>query len=309
PIAIGSDTAASIRVPAAYTGLFGLRPSTGRYDNSGVAPLAPTLDTIGPLTRSVDDLALIDSVLSDDFNELAAIELSSLRLGVPSEFFYDGTSSELKSAFDTYLDSLRNAGVTLVAVDLQDAAALNDAALYPILFYETHPSIVEFLASWGDGTSFEELYAEIGWDVKAIWDQLVIDGAPDAIPEEVYRNAIDVARPELQANYDAYFSDNQLSAMIFPATASAAPFALPDNPQETIIDDEAVSIFINDHNSSPGALAGQPGVVFPIALNSIGLPLAVSLDGKRNEDRELLAIAKSLSALIPTIPAPSLRNQ
>jgi len=309
PIAIGSDTAASIRVPAAYTGLFGLRPSTGRYDNSGVAPLAPTLDTIGPLTRSVDDLALIDSVLSDDFNELAAIELSSLRLGVPSEFFYDGTSSELKSAFDTYLDSLRNAGVTLVAVDLQDAAALNDAALYPILFYETHPSIVEFLASWGDGTSFEELYAEIGWDVKAIWDQLVIDGAPDAIPEEVYRNAIDVARPELQANYDAYFSDNQLSAMIFPATASAAPFALPDNPQESIIDDEAVSIFINDHNSSPGALAGQPGVVFPIALNSIGLPLAVSLDGKRNEDRELLAIAKSLSALIPTIPAPSLRNQ
>ena len=57
PIAIGSDTAASIRVPAAYTGLYGLRPSTGRYDNSGVAPLAPTLDTVGPLTRSVADLA------------------------------------------------------------------------------------------------------------------------------------------------------------------------------------------------------------------------------------------------------------
>jgi indoleacetamide hydrolase len=107
PIAIGSDTAASIRVPAAYTGLYGLRPSTGRYDNSGVAPLAPTLDTIGPLTRSVDDLALIDSVLSDDFSELAAIDLSSLRLGVPSEFFHDGTSSELKSAFDSYLDTLK----------------------------------------------------------------------------------------------------------------------------------------------------------------------------------------------------------
>jgi indoleacetamide hydrolase len=152
------------------------------------------------------------------------------------------------------------------------------------------------------------LYAEIGWDVKAIWDQLVIDGAPDAIPEQVYRNAIENARPELQANYDAYFSDNQLSAMIFPATASAAPLALPDNPQETIIDGEAVSIFINDHNSSPGALAGQPGVVFPIGLNSIGLPLAVSLDGKRDEDRKLLAIAKSLSGLITAIPAPSLAN-
>ena len=87
PIAIGSDTAASIRVPAAYTGLYGLRPSTGRYDNSGVAPLAPTLDTIGPLTRSVDDLALIDSVLSDDFSSLIEIDLSSLRIGVPTEFF------------------------------------------------------------------------------------------------------------------------------------------------------------------------------------------------------------------------------
>lgn len=306
PIAIGSDTAASIRVPAAYTGLYGLRPSTGRYDNSGVQPLSPTLDTVGPLTRSVDDMVLIDSVLTDDFSALPEVDLKTLRLGVPKAFFHNGVGSEMMSAFNQFLDKLRAAGVTLVEVDLSQAGEFNDAGLYPILFYETYPSITEFLKEWGDGSSIEELYAELGWDVKGMWDELVIPGAPGGIPEDIYRAAINTIRPGLQANYDSYFEDNQLAAMIFPATAGAAPLAKPDNPQETEIDGEMVSIFINDHNSGPGALAGQPGVAMPIAMNSMGLPLAASLDGKRNEDRLLLAVAKALSGLIETLPAPEM---
>ena len=111
PIAIGSDTAASIRVPAAYTGLYGLRPTTGRYDNSGVAPLAPTLDTVGPMTRSVEDLAIVDSVLSEDFTDLPMIELSGLRLGIPKAFFHAGVSTEMLGVFESLLQALRKAGV------------------------------------------------------------------------------------------------------------------------------------------------------------------------------------------------------
>ena len=155
PIAIGSDTAASIRVPAAYTGLFGLRPSTGRYDSSGVAPLAPSLDTVGPLTRSVGDLAIIDSVLSNDFSDLPEVSLKGLRLGVPKAFFHAGVSSEMLDEFNSLLQQLSKAGVVLVHENLPDAQVLNDAGLYPILFFESYPSISGFLELWGDGTTIE----------------------------------------------------------------------------------------------------------------------------------------------------------
>ena len=306
PIAIGSDTAASIRVPAAYTGLYGLRPTTGRYDNSGVAPLAPTLDTVGPMTRSVEDLVIIDSVLSEDFADLPITQLSGLRLGVPKAFFHVGVSTEMLEAFESLLQRLRDAGVILVEQDLPKAQELNDAGLYPILFFESYPSITKFLATWGDGTTVEELHAELGPDIKGMWDQLVMPGAPDAIPEEVYKTAINQARPAMQESYRSYFEKHNVSALLFPATASEAPLAKPDNPQETIIDGEAVSIFINDHNSSPGALAGQPGIVMPLALNVQGLPLGVSLDGKSGQDRELMAVAKAISQLIDPLAAPAM---
>ncbi|MEM6938415.1 MAG: amidase family protein, partial [Pseudomonadota bacterium] len=118
PIALGSDTAASIRVPAAFTGLYGFRPSTGRYDLSGVWPIAPTLDTVGPLARSPKDLTLIDSVLADDFSELPKLNLRNLRLGVPQTYFQDSSSQEMRKTFEQFLGRLEQAGVTLVRADL-----------------------------------------------------------------------------------------------------------------------------------------------------------------------------------------------
>ena len=306
PIAIGSDTAASIRVPAAYTGLYGLRPTTGRYDNSGVAPLAPSLDTVGPMTRSLEDLAIIDSVLSDDFINLPVVQLKGLRLGVPKAFFHAGVSTEILAEFASLLQSLSSAGVILVEQDLPKAQELNDAGLYPILFYETYPSISDFLQTWVDSSTVEQLHAELGPDIKGVWDQLVMPGAPEEIPQEVYKTAIEQVRPAMQESYRSYFETHNVSAILFPATASEAPLAKPDNPQETMIDGQAVSIFINDHNSSPGALAGQPGVVMPLTLNAQGLPLGVSLDGQPGQDRKLLAVAMAISRLIDPLPAPAI---
>ena len=306
PIAIGSDTAASIRVPAAYTGLYGLRPTIGRYDNSGVAPLAPTLDTIGPMTRSIEDIELIDSVLSGDYTNVPTPLLEGLRLGVPKDFFHAGVSSEMLNEFNVFVQRLRKAGVVIVEADLPDAQSLTDQGLYPILFGETYSSISKFLLEWGDGSTVEELHAVLGDDIKGMWDQLVMPGAPEAIPTAVYEAAVEQVRPAMQASYRNYFSAHQVDAILFPATATEAPLAQPENPQETVINGEKVSIFINDHNSSPGALAGQPGVVLPMALNSDGLPLGASLDGRQGQDRQLLAIARAVQNVLAPLPPPSL---
>ena len=307
PIAIGSDTAASIRVPAAFTGLYGFRPSTGRYDNSGVAPIAPTLDTVGPLARSVDDLALIDAVLSEDVAPLPELGLQTIRLGVPRGYFSTGVSAEMKQAFNGLLEVLAQHDVTLVEVELTDAS-LADEALYPILFGETRQAVTDFLSQWGGGVAFSELHAGLGLDVKAMWDQLVLADAPGAIPDAVYAKAVDELRPRLQASYAAYLLAHDLDAIIFPATAHSAPLAAPADPQETVIDGVSTSIFINDHNSSPGALAGQPGVVMPLVLSRSGLPFAVSLDGGRGDDRRLLAVAKAIDGVLAPLPGPVVRH-
>ncbi|MEJ2752359.1 MAG: amidase family protein [Chloroflexota bacterium] len=87
PLAIGADTAGSIRAPAALTGTTGFRPTSGRYRMDGIAPLAPTFDSAGPMARSVRDLALADAVITGDSIKLDAINLKGLRIGVPRGFF------------------------------------------------------------------------------------------------------------------------------------------------------------------------------------------------------------------------------
>ena len=304
PIAIGSDTAASIRVPAAFTGLFGFRPTTGRYPTAGVAPISQTLDTVGPLARSAEDLMLIDEVLADDKGTFPEIRLDGLRLGVPKRFFQEGVSQELLEEFDFLLEELEKRQVVLVDADLPNVTQLNEEGLYPILFYETYPAVNRFLAEWVDGSTVLDLLPDLGWDTKLAWQKMVIPGAPASIPLSVYQSAIDEIKPDLESTYSNYFETHGVEALIFPATVGQAPLAKPENPQEDIIDGETVSIFLHDRNSSPGALAGQPGIAIPLGLSKQGLPLAISLDGKKNDDRRLLSIGKLVSTIVPRLPGP-----
>jgi Asp-tRNA(Asn)/Glu-tRNA(Gln) amidotransferase A subunit family amidase len=85
PVALGEDTAGSVRVPAALTGIYGFRPTSGRYPGDGVVPLSPTLDTLGPMARSVDDIVLLDAVITGDHTALDRISLRDLRIGTALE--------------------------------------------------------------------------------------------------------------------------------------------------------------------------------------------------------------------------------
>lgn len=306
PIAIGSDTAASIRVPAAFNGLYGLRPTHGRYDNSGVSPIAPTLDTVGPIARSIGDVRIIDEVLSDDTQAVAPVSLDGLRVGLPSALFMDDLAEDVRSAFGAFVSRLREQGVVFVEADLQEAGPLVEAGLYPILFTETWPAMTAFLAEWGDGRSVEDLHAAVGPDVRGFWDALVIPDAAQKIPQEVYEQAIADIRPKMQKSYEDYFKANDVDVMLFPATASTASSATPENRQEIEIDGAPASLYINDRNSGPGALAGTPGLAMPIAMSPSGMPIGASLDGPMGSDRLLIAIAAAMSAVTEPIPEPSL---
>ncbi|PYQ17993.1 MAG: hypothetical protein DMF81_26285, partial [Acidobacteria bacterium] len=117
PLGVAEDTCGSIRVPAALCGVAGFRPTTSRYSPRGVMPLTSVFDTVGPHARTVDDLALFDSVITGDFNALRPISPSGLRLGISRAHYFTGLDPEAGRVAGEALARLREAGVTLVEAD------------------------------------------------------------------------------------------------------------------------------------------------------------------------------------------------
>ncbi|MDH7794002.1 MULTISPECIES: amidase [unclassified Beijerinckia] len=122
-VGLGTDTGGSCRIPAALCGLVGFKPTASRVPRDGVLPLSPTLDSVGPLARSVACCAAVDSVLADDPTPIAEVSVAQLRLGVPSAYVFDDVDATTAKAFEAALSRLSKAGAKIETVD---ASALLD---------------------------------------------------------------------------------------------------------------------------------------------------------------------------------------
>ncbi|MDG2286992.1 MAG: amidase, partial [Alphaproteobacteria bacterium] len=118
--AMGSDTGGSVRIPACFNGIFGHKTTIGMLPTDGVFPLSPTLDTVGPLTRSAADAAIIHAIMTGE-DIPAAAPLAGLRLGRPTSFFFEDAEPEVLACVEAALASLVEAGVEIVDVDIPDA--------------------------------------------------------------------------------------------------------------------------------------------------------------------------------------------
>ncbi len=124
-----------------------------------------------------------------------------------------------------------------------------------------------------------------------------------AIPEAAYRHALDVLRPQLQAAYREHFKRHDVVAVVFPTTPLAA--ALIGDDETVLLNGERVPTFPTFiRNTSPGSVAGIPGISVPAAMTQGGLPLGLELDGPEGSDARLLAIARAVEAMLPKTPAP-----
>mgnify|MGYP003969680805 FL=1 len=117
--AMGSDTGGSVRIPACFNGIFGHKTSIGLLPTDGVFPLSPTLDTLGPLTRNAADAAIIHAIMTGS-DIPAPAPLKGLRLGKPTRFFFDNLDPEVESCVELALQSLIDAGVEIVEVEIPD---------------------------------------------------------------------------------------------------------------------------------------------------------------------------------------------
>jgi mandelamide amidase len=116
PAGLGSDTGGSVRIPAALTGISGLRPTLGRYSQEGITPIAHTRDTAGPMAREVADLVLLDTVITGARDKVAPAALGGLRVGVPRAAFWRNLDAETERLASAALEQLRGAGVEVLEV-------------------------------------------------------------------------------------------------------------------------------------------------------------------------------------------------
>src|SRR6202451_3198467 len=132
PLGVAEDTEGSIRVPAAFCGIAGFRPTTGRYSTRGCVPISPLFDQIGPHARSVADLALFDSVVAQESQKLKAAPLRGVRFGVVRDYWFSDLAPEVERLTTLALAKLKEAGAQIVETQLPGLAALIELTTDPV---------------------------------------------------------------------------------------------------------------------------------------------------------------------------------
>jgi indoleacetamide hydrolase len=304
PFALGSDTGGSVRIPAALCGIAGLRPTLGRYPGEGVVPISQTRDTVGPLARTVADLALVDSAITGEASSLEPVKLNGLRIGVPLEYYYENLEPAVASLMQDLLASLASHGVVLVEENIADVQKLDEAVSFVVVNYEARRCLERYLAHSAPGISYESVVASIASpDVKPVYEAI---SNLELVPEHVYREALEVHRPALQRAMSEYFSRNRLEALI---VATCGLTARPIGQDQTVdLNGQQVPTFLSFiRNSDPSSNAGIPSLSIPIGLSPTGLPVGAMIEAPAGTDRRLLAIAQSIEKVCGPLPPPSLK--
>jgi Asp-tRNA(Asn)/Glu-tRNA(Gln) amidotransferase A subunit family amidase len=303
---IGTDTGGSVRIPAALCGIVSLRPTVGRYPRAGIVPLSGTMDTAGPMARSVEDLVLLDSVVTGRREPVQPAALKGLRLGVPRGFFYDNLDPSLAPVIENALATLRRAGCVLVEADIPDLEKLYTAARPPISYYEMFHDLSRYLEESDGQVDAKSVVARIASpDVKASYETLGI--GPLAPTREAYETAMKRGRPAVQACYRDYFRAHNVPAIVFPTTI------LPARPIGQDVEVElngrkVPTLAIYTHNARPMTVTGIPGMSLPVGLTNAGLPVGLELDTPEGTDRQLLSLGLSIERLFGRPRAPGLRQ-
>lgn len=292
PVALGADTAGSVRIPAALCGCVGFRPTTGRYPNDGVIPLSATRDTVGPITRTVAGAALVDELVTGVRS--APVELAGRRLGVPRAYFYDGLDAETATVIDDALGRLSDAGAELVETEVEDLGELLRPHSLALTLREWPRELGTYLARHRCPVGLEEVADAMAGPVERGWlaDQLWGDPAPDTHHVEI----LERVRPAVVARYAGCVRRDRLDALVLPTTR------LPARPigQDDVVEINGQPVGTLDaylRNTDPTAFAGLPSISVPAGRTASGLPVGLSFDGLPGTDPTLLALAAAFERL------------
>lgn len=301
PAATGTDTGGSIRQPAAFTGITGIKPTYGRCSRWGVVAFASSLDQAGPMARSVEDCAImLEAMAGFDPKDSTSLEmdvpqwsaglsgdLTGKRIGIPREYRMDGMDGEIEASWERGKEWLRDAGAEIVDISLPHTKyAL--PTYYIIAPAEASSNLARYdgvrygLRDLPEGAGLQDMYAEtreagFGDEVKRrilIGTYVLSAGFYDAYYNQAQKVRTLVARDFEQA----WESCDAVLAPTTP-TAAFAPGEQSDNP---------LAMYLNDVFAVPASLAGLPAMSVPAMLNTDGLPLGLQIVGKPFDEQGVL---------------------
>lgn len=303
--ATGTDTGGSIRQPAAFTGIVGMKPTYGRCSRWGVVAFASSLDQAGPMARTVRDAAIMlksmagfdpkDSTSVDrpvpDYEAALTGDIKGLTIGIPKEYRVDGMPDEIEKLWQQGIEWLHAAGAKTVDVSLPHTKYALPA------YYIVAPAEASSNLARYDGVKYG--LREEGEDLQAMYENTRGAG----FGAEVKRRIL-IGTYVLSAGYyDAYYLKAQqvrtriaedfrqvfteCDALLTPTTPSAA-FGAGEK------DDDPLSMYLNDVFTVTGNLAGLPGISVPAGLSSEGLPLGLQIVGKPFDEEMVLRIAGAI---------------
>ncbi len=312
---IGTDTGGSIRQPAAFCGIVGLKPTYGRCSRWGIVAFASSLDQAGPLTRTVRDAAIMlgsiaghdpkDSTSIDtpvpDYEAALAEGIKGLRIGIPAEYRIDGMPEEIDALWRQGTEWLRDAGAEIVDITLPHTS-------YALpCYYIVAPAEASSNLARYDGIRYGLRVA--GETVEEIHENTRAAGFGDEVRRRVLIGTFVLS----EGYYDAYYLKAQkvrtliagdfrdawsrVDAVLTPTTPSAA-FAQGEKM------DDPLAMYLNDVMTVPASMAGLPAVSVPTGLTADGLPLGLQIIGRAFDEATVLRIGNALerAAGFDTVP-------
>ena len=314
PAASGTDTGGSIRQPAAFCGITGIKPTYGRASRYGMVAFASSLDQAGPMARSAEDCALLLSAMcgpdvdrdstsldvqAEDFTASLGHSLKGLRVGVPKEFFSEGLAADVRRTIDAALAQLQAQGSTLVPI------ALPRTELSIPVYYIIAPAEASSNLSRFDGVKFGHRAAQYG-DLLDMYQKTRSEG----FGAEVKRRIMTGAYVLSHGYYDAYYLQAQkIRRMIADdfqrAFAQCDVIAGPVAPTTAWKlgekADDPVANYLADIFTLPASLAGLPCMSLPVGLGEGNMPVGMQLIGNYLDEARLLNVAHQFQMAHPEL--------
>ncbi len=318
PLALGSDTGGSVRQPAAFCGVVGVKPTYGRVSRSGLVAFGSSLDQIGPLGRDVSDCARLLSVIAGpdprdstsarqpvgDYVGACSRGVEGLRVGMPREYFGEGLSPEIETAVRAAAESLERAGARIEEVSLPHtcyaiptyylvatAEASSNLARYDGVRFGRRSRDCEDLAAMYRRSRTEGFGAEVKRRVM-----LGTYALSAGYYDEFYGKASRV-RTLLRGDFLDLFSGG-VDALLTPVTPTTA-FAFDDKM------DDPLAMYLSDVFTVTASLSGLPALAIPVGISNGGLPLGAQLIGPDFDEATLFRAAGVIEQAFPTQAPPT----
>jgi len=305
PVTIGTDTGGSIRQPASFTGTVGLKPTYGRCSRWGIVAFASSLDQAGPMTKNVEDCALLLQAMSgydpkdstsvdtkvDNYSSKLTDKVKGLKIGIPKEYRVDNMPAEIDKLWKKGIDFLKDAGAIIKNISLPHTKYALPA------YYIVAPAEASSNLARYDGVKYG--HRSKGNNLFEMYENTRSEGFGDEVKRRIligtyvlssgyydtYYLKAQKVRQLIKNDFDKAF--NKVDAILTPSTPSSA-FKMGDKK------DDPVSMYLNDIFTVPVNLSGLPAISVPAGYDKNNLPLGLQLIGKPFDEQTILNLSLAI---------------